>query len=411
MLNEEIILQKIEDCMARIKDFVTPAGAKSNKIEFEHKIKAHRRGRFLKITSIGIVVVLFVGALIFLWKNAIYTSYSEISSYPRISSSDSVCLNHNGKVLSYSKDGISSMDTKGNLVWNETYQMQDPIVEVNGNAVAVGDYNGHIIYVMDEKGKVGEVDTNLPIRDLCVSKTGIVAAVLKDSKLTRLNLYDPKGKELVKSECRMSQNGYPVAVALSDTGEVMEVSYLYVDSGVMRSGIGFYNFGAVGQNELHNYVSGFNYTDSVVPYVKFLNNEIAVAVADDRIMFYKGDQKPAVLSETLLSEQILSVYTGKEYVGLVYENKDGVTKYYMDLYNIEGEKEDTLEFDCEYTDIVITEKTILIYNKNEWNVYTIGGRMKFSGTYENNIRKIIPTNHIENYMIVTDETLETVILK
>ena len=153
MLNKEVRLQMIEDNMARIKDFVTPAGAKKDKLKFEHKIKAHRRGRFLKILAISVAAILFIGVLIYLWKNAVYTSYSEISSFPRISSSDSVCLNHNGRVLTYSKDGISSMDTKGNLVWNETYQMQDPIVEVNENAVAVGDYNGHIIYVMDEKGK------------------------------------------------------------------------------------------------------------------------------------------------------------------------------------------------------------------------------------------------------------------
>ena len=115
-----------------------------------------------------------------------------------MSSSDSVCTNHNGRVLTYSKDGISSIDTKGNVVWNETYQMQNPIVEVNGNAVAIGDYNGHVVYIMDEKGKVGEIDTNLPIRDLCISKTGIVAVVLEDSKVTRLNLYNSKGTELVK---------------------------------------------------------------------------------------------------------------------------------------------------------------------------------------------------------------------
>ena len=196
--------------MARIKDFVTPEGTKvtkKTKIEFERKMKAHRRSRFLKILTISIISVLVTGMIFFLWSNSVYTSYVEMSSFPRNSSSDSVCLNHNGRILTYSKDGISSMDTKGNLVWNETYEMQDPIVEVNGDAVVVGDYNGHIIYVMNAKGKVGQIDTNLPIKDICVSKTGIVAAVLEDSKLTRLNLYDSVGNEIVKSECRMSQNG------------------------------------------------------------------------------------------------------------------------------------------------------------------------------------------------------------
>ena len=115
--------------------------------------------------------------------------------------------------------------------------------------------------------------------------------------------------------------------------------------------------------------------------------------------------------ETLLDKEIVGVYNSDEYVGLVFENTEGVTKYSMDLYNIEGEKKETLEFDCEYTDIVITDKSILVYNKNEWNVYTLSGRKKFTGVYENSIQKLIATNKIEDYLIVTDETLEKVKLK
>ena len=379
--------------------------------DYKEKIRKHRQSK-LRFFCTVVGVILFVVLICFLYhKLRIYNEYTIKNVMERTESSASVTLQIGENMVSYSKDGASCVDIKVNKVWNQTYEMQKPIVGFTSDSIAIADYNGRSIYVMDSQNILGTISTNMPVKNVAVSESGIVAAVLEDGNTTWIYVYDAKGNVLVYSKTKMSNSGYPIAVALSPDATLMAVSYLYVDSGVMRSGIGFYNFGAVGQNELHNYVSGFNYTDSVVPYVKFLNNEIAVAVADDRIMFYKGDQKPAVLSETLLSEQILSVYTGKEYVGLVYENKDGVTKYYMDLYNIEGEKEDTLEFDCEYTDIVITEKTILIYNKNEWNVYTIGGRMKFSGTYENNIRKIIPTNHIENYMIVTDDTLETVILK
>lgn len=296
--------------MAKIKKFVPATEVKNKKTEFENKIKAHRRGRIIKIITTGAVMIAMASIIFYLWENSVYTSYSEISSFKRISSSESTCLNHNGRILSYSKDGISSIDTRGNIVWNETYQMQNPIVEVNGNAVAVGDYNGHIIYVMDEKGKVGEIDTNLPIRDFCVSKNGIVAAVLKDSKLTRLNLYDSRGKELVKSECRMSQSGYPVAVALSDTGEVMEVSYLYVDRGSMKSSVAFYNFSDVGQNSVDRLVGGNEYADTVIPYIGFWEKDGAFAVGNNRLSFYSGGEKPVSIAEKLLSEEIQAVYTG-----------------------------------------------------------------------------------------------------
>ena len=394
--------------MARIKDFVTPQGARSKEIDFEYKIKAHRRGRLVKILSISIVAMLFLGALIFLWKNSVYTSYSEISSFTRITGSDSVCLNHNGKVITYSKDGISSMDTKGNIVWNETYQMQDPIVVVNENAVAVGDYNGHIIYVMNEKGKVGEIDTNLPIRDLCVSKTGIVAAVLKDSKITRLNLYNAKGNELVKSECRMSQNGYPVAVALSDSGEVMEVSYLYVDSGSMKSSVAFYNFSDVGQNSVDRLVSGNEYADTVVPYVGFLGKDGAFSVGNNRVSFYGGTDKPVSIAEKLLSEEIQAVYTGTDHVGLVYIDTTGVALYRIDVYDKKGNIVLSQNIDIDYQNILIQKNSIVIYNNTECVMYSMSGKEKYRGTFGKSVSLLVSVNKNNRFIMVSPDSIDII---
>ena len=394
--------------MARIKDFVTPAGAKPTKIEFEKKIKAHRRSRFWRILTITVISVLIIGMILFLWDNSVYTSYTEISSFPRISSSDSVCLNHNGRIITYSKDGISSMDTKGNLVWNETYEMQDPIVAVNGDAVAVGDYNGHIIYVMNAKGKVGAIDTNLPIRDLCISKTGIVAAVLEDSKLTRLNLYDSTGNEIVKSECRMSQNGYPVAVALSDTGEVMEVSYLYVDSGSMKSSVAFYNFSDVGQNSVDRLVSGNEYADTVVPYIGFLSKDSAFAVGNNRISFYGGAEKPVSVAEKLLSEEIQAVYTGSEYVGLVYIDTTGAALYRIDVYDKKGNLALSQNIDIDYQNILIQKNSIVMYNNTECVMYSMSGKEKYRGTFGKSVSLLIPTNKNNRFIMISPASIDII---
>lgn len=379
--------------------------------DYKEKIRMHRqsKARFF-LTIIGIIV--FVSLALFLYhKLRIYNEYTIKSVIERTESSASVTVQLGENMVSYSKDGASCVSVNGGKIWNQTYEMQKPLVDVTGKCIAITDYNGRDIYVMDSEKILGTISTNMPVKNIAVSESGIVAAILEDGSTTWIYVYDTKGNVLVYSKTKMSNSGYPVEVALSPDATLMAVSYLYIDSGAMRSSVGFYNFGEVGQNELHNYVSGYNYTDSIVPYVKFLNDEVAVAVADDRIMFYGGGQKPAVIGETLLSQEILSIYQSGEYVGLVFENTEGESKYYMDLYNMEGEKKHTLEFDCDYTDIVITEDTAIIYNKNEWNVYTLGGRTKFSGVYEGNIQKIIPTDNIRDYLIVTEDTLESVTLK
>ena len=379
--------------------------------DYKEKIRRHRQSK-LRFFCITMGIILFVVLSFLLYHTLrVYTHYTIKETMERTESSASVTLQIGENLVSYSKDGASCVDVNGNKIWNQTYEMQKPIVGLTAESIAITDYNGRNIYVMNSEKILGTISTNMPVKNVAVSENGIVAAIMEDGSTTWIYLYDAKGNVLVYFKTKMNNSGYPIAVALSPDAMLMAVSYLYVDSGVMRSSIGFYNFGEVGQNELHNYVSGFNYTDSIIPFIKFMNDEIAVAVADDRIMFYKGKQKPAIMLETLLDKEIVGVYNSDEYVGLVFENTEGVTKYSMDLYNIEGEKKETLEFDCEYTDIVITDKSILVYNKNEWNVYTLSGRKKFTGVYENSIQKLIATNKIEDYLIVTDETLEKVKLK
>lgn len=379
--------------------------------DYKEKIRQHRLLKLRFCITVAGIILFIIFALFLYHKLRIYDKYTVKSVVERTESSASVTLNLGTNTVAYSKDGASCLDTNGKKVWNQTYEMQKPMVDVSGECIALTDYNGRDIYVMNSEKILGTISTSMPIKNIAVAENGITAAVLEEGTTTWIYVYDTKGNVLVYSKTKMSNSGYPIEVALSPDANLMAVSYLYVDSGIMRSSVGFYNFGEVGQNELHNYVSGYNYTDSVIPYVKFFDNQSVVAVADDRIMFYEGEQKPAVAGETILSQEILSVYQSDEYVGLVFENTDTEHKYCMDLYNAEGVKKYSIEFDCDYTDIVIKKDIVVVYNKNEWNVYTISGRRKFSGVYESNIQKIVPKGDIKNYMIITEDTMENVTLK
>ena len=394
--------------MAKIRQFSSLKEEKNDRMKFEEKIKKYKRDRMKKLLLSAVLFVFLVAVIYFIGSNITYSNYTEISSFPRTSGKESICLDYNGRIISYSKDGISSMDTKGRLIWNETYQMQRPMVEINGNSVAVGDYNGNVIYVLNEKGKVVEIDTNLPIQDLCISKTGIVAAVLKDSKLTRLNLYDTKGNEVVKSECRMSQSGYPVAIALSDSGEVMQVSYLYVDSGTVKSSVAFYNFSGVGQNNIDRLVGGNECADTVIPYVGFLGKDNAFAVGNSRISFYSGEEKPVSIAEKLLNEEIQAVYTGGEYVGLVYNDTTGAAFYRLDIYDKKGKMISSQNIDIEYQNILIQKNSVVIYNNTECVMNSMSGREKYRGTFGKSVSLLIPSNKSNRFVMVSSDSIDVI---
>lgn len=394
--------------MSKIKEFTPRKERNSRSKAFEQKIKSHRRGRILKSLFFTVAIILAVWILYYLWDNSSYSYYSEVSSYPRFSSSNSICVNHNGRVLTYSKDGINSMDAKGVVIWNETYEMQNPLVEVNKNAVAVGDYGGHVIYVLNEKGKVGEIDTNLPIRDFCISENGIVAAILEDQKATKLNLYDSKGKILVESESYMNQNGYPVAVALSENAEVMEVSYLQVDSSKVTSHVAFYNFSEVGQNKVDRLVSGRAYEETVIPYVGFFEDGGSFAVGSGRIIFYEGEEKPIDLAIKMLTEEIQAVYRGDNHVILVYVDTTGAALYRIDMYDKKGNLVLSETVDIQIHDILIQDKNIVIYNDTECIMYGISGKEKFRGSFGKSVSLLIPSNRVNRFLMITPTSVDVI---
>ena len=135
---------------------------KPPRISYREKIKSHKFTVFYRVT---LVLMLFAaaGAVVYIqWQNKVYTESVELSNVEIKIPSDAQMMPFASNLLTYSKDGISCMDTKGNAVWNQTFEMQNPMVDINQNVVAVGDYNGREIYVMNTESVLGNITTNRP---------------------------------------------------------------------------------------------------------------------------------------------------------------------------------------------------------------------------------------------------------
>lgn len=379
--------------------------------DYRTKIREHRIKYFLACFSV-VLVVAVVGT--FLYKkidNRTFTDYEVKNSIEREMITGTTVLNLDGAILTYSKDGINCSDAKGNVLWNQTFEMQAPIVATQGKAAVIADYNGRNIYVMNNESFLGQISTNLPIRDVAVSANGVVAAVLDDSSVTGIYLYDSQGKELGYFKTRMKNSGYPVHVALSENGQLVMVSYLYVDSGAIKSKVAFYNFGQVGKNKSDNFVSGYDYADTVVPFGGFMSTSKSFAVGDDRIMFYSGAQIPTSTAVQLFDEEVQGVYYNNNYVGLVYLNVDGENQYRLEVYNTSGNNILSKEFNIEYTNILFCSDYFVIYNETEWLICNMNGVEKYSGNFKDTVYTVIPTKNVSRYILVTQDALETIELK
>lgn len=398
--------------MAEIKDFKLNSD-KSDKTRksMDSMLARHRHVKmYTALIIIALTAVLVFGFYV-AWKRKVYVSYETLQQTEWTKSADSKCMNLGGMLFSYSSDGMSCTDTRGKVIWNCTYEMQNPIIRTCKKTVAVGDYNGREIYIANTAGNLGVVSTTMPIRDFSVSANGIVAAVLDNSTVTEIYLYSSTGEILVSFNTTMSKSGYPVAIDISDDGTQAAVSYIKAEKGELSSSIGFYNFGAVGQNYTDNLVGGYGYAGAVVPLIQFMDNDAAFAVADNRLMFFKGKQKPENILDTMISDEIQSVFYDENHVGLVFFNPTGESVYRMDIYDTSAKKVCMIDFDISYTDIVFDTSSIIIRNDSECLIYDWDNRLKFEGSFAQRMLCLLPMGSISRYTVVTDSAIEVIELK
>ncbi len=386
-------------------------GRGTEDISYKAKLGRHQVLKFYRACVIIILLALTAVCIFFYWNNKEYVDYEVRQQYEWNKSQEAQCLNLDGYLLVYSKDGMSCIDTKGNTVWNQGYEMQAPIIKTCGNVVAAGDYNGRSIYVAGTDGIIGTINTTMPIRDLTVSENGVVVAVLEDSDVTAIYLYNAKkGEPFADFKTTMSKSGYPIAVDVSDDGKLVAVSYLKAEGGEIVSNVGFYNFSSVGQNYTDNLVGVYVYDQAVVPLVEFMSADAVFGVADERLMLYRGEQIPTNTKDVMLTEEVLSVYHNEEHVGLVSYNTTGETQdtHRLVIYNADGDVKQEITFDMEYHEILLDSKAIIIYNEEECCIYNWDGRLKYTGKFKERIQCILPMGSVSRYTLVTQDSIQLI---
>lgn len=398
--------------MADIKSYlIEKEKREKNQSDYKEKIHKHKMSAIyrmlLVLAALGAAIVL----ILLQYKRHVYTGYDIVSSIERETVSDATDVRFQDSILTYSKDGAHCTDVKGNVKWNQTYEIQDIVIDINQDVAAIGSYNGREIYVSDTSGQMGTITTTMPIRKIAVSATGYVTAVLADTDVTWINTYKPDGELMYKASTTMGNSGYPGAIDLSPNGELLAVAYVYVDAGVLKTNVSFYNFGPVGDNQNDYFVGVYTYTDLLVPDIRFLDNETMAAVGDSRLMIYKGRQKPALVGEHLFDKEIQSVFSGSGYVGIVFMADDSEYKYCMNVYNTSAQKVGSYYFDIDYTDIFFEKNNFTIYNETECVIMTYDNVEKFNGTFSKAVNVMIPTGTAYKYLLITNDSIDTIQMK
>jgi hypothetical protein len=354
---------------------------------------------FILLGVTGLLLIV-VGWLIFGRKTS-YTDYTVTSISAREDTSATKYVSFKGKILKYSLDGVSYVDLSNKAIWNHTYSIQSPIIDVVEDAIVIAEQRGNHIYIFNEKGLIGSINTTRPILKVQVSNRGNVLVLLEDGEKTLINLYDIKGEEIVRSSQMLEQAGYPIDISLSPDSKKTMVSFLSVNNGEISTNVAFYNYGAVRSNQGSNLVNSIVYKDVIIPEVKFINDDIAVAIREDGFSIYKGAQIPDEVANITFQEEIQSIYYGNTNIGFVFRNTDSEEKYKIAIYDLTGKLIFEENFNIDYTRIEIDDKQVIIIGGKECNIYSLKGKLIYTEVFDQTLIAVFGYDRIGRYTVIT----------
>lgn len=368
----------------------------------EHKLSSARK---TLITAAAVVAAVAL-IVLFVEKHS-YHNYKIITSSEQEDVVSTDYVEMSGKILRYSPDGASLVNGSMEAYWSVLYEMQNPVADVNEDKAVIADQDGTLLEIFDKNGETGSVTTSYNIIKARISASGMVAVILDGGDATWINFYGSDGSLIAENQTHMSDPGYPLDIAVADSGEIMMVAYQYIEGSETTGYVAFYNFGDVGQSEDDRIVSGYTYEGTVIPQVRYLDGDCAVAVRDDGFTLYESGQIPKEDTTVKVEKEIVSTFFADDMIGLIFKSGDKEKPYSMRVYSADGSLKFEKNFNIPYSTIKVSRGNILLYNSSQICVMNSRGVEKYSGTIDGTISDFIKIGW-NRYLLVLDNGVDVI---
>lgn len=370
-------------------------------------IQFNKRKRIFHIAISILTIAAILISTYMLVEIQTYGTMRTIQTYGKEGIDNSNFVKYADGILKYSRDGAAYLNKKGEEQWNQSYQIKKPFVTSNKEALVIGDQAGNDLYVFDKSGLRGEIHTNYPVEMAAISENGIVSVLLRNGMSPQIICYDATGNILVEHTASLSGIGYPVGMALSTDGTMLQVSYLCVADGVEATRVVYYNFKGSDTEKESYQVTEDVYKNTVMPTSFFADNKKSIVVGESSFVVYEGKDTPKATMTVELDKEVQQVFYDDEYLGFVLKNV-GEEESELRLYNMNGEQKMSKTFVGEYSNISISKGNIVMLDGKKCIIFSDWGVRKFDGEVEMNIKEILPLTGINMYLLVSNDGMEEV---
>ena len=329
--------------------------------EYKERLSRKRKRMLIRVGAAAAAVALVAVAGILTARNWQYGSYKVVSSSDQEDTQSTQYVGFGGHVLKYSGDEVALIDTGGETIWSDPQEMENPVADICGDSCVVYDKSGRTMAVYNSEGRQGFIETSLPIMKARTASQGVVAAILEDGETTWINFYDKDGSEIATGKTSVDSPGYPVDL-----------------------------------------------DDVVAPRIYYMDASRAAVLRDDGFVLYQGRQIPEETKTVQAEGEIVSTFFDERHLGLVYHTTEGEDPYRMVVYDAAGNEEFSQTFDFSYDNIQISQDQIIMYNSNEFAIYTMYGVCRYQGSLkEGSIQNIFRVAG-NRYMVIMENGIQTI---
>jgi len=318
--------------------------------------------------------------------------------------------------LKYSKDGAVYLKKNGKNVWVDSYEMSNPKTNTNGKYAIVFDVGSKQIVSYTKEGKAASIDTELPIIKAIVSKSGVVTALVEESKSTDIVFFDNEGKKLdITVKSKLSGDGFPTDIAISPDGTALLAAFQYLKGSSMMGRVVFYDFSEIGKNMPNRVVGGFDeeFVSSMVARVKYLDKINSVAIASDGLYFFssKNIASPKLVKTIKAESDIEAVAFEGDRLCVVYKNTSEKYNHTLYIYSKTGSVMLKKEFTGDFNKLDMQKGYIYMTKNDNAIIMNTSGVIKYSGSLDVNIHKIVKSGFLSGFTVLGDNDFRGIVLK
>lgn len=327
-----------------------------------------------KLFLIILIIIAVVAVAAYLYGSYfVYGNLDTVFEMELANVSDCGCLPYGEGFVRCTRDGAYAIGLDGERIWNVTYDMKNPIADVNGMCAAIADKGADKLYICDGSETVCSVTVRpSQILDVETAKQGVTAVWTAEIDDDYFFIYDSQGNLLLEMKTTLEKTGFPVDMDLSEDGQRLAVAFIDILGDAMTSKVVFYNFSDVGKNYPDRVVGSVEYEDGV-SRVSFMGDKLAI-IRECGLSVYDYKELPTLCYDLEYEEQPKSVVNDENSICVIYP--DGQADLRVEVYDTKKASPRSFQARADYTSICYSEGELAFIGDYGCTIYRKNGQLK-----------------------------------